>query len=88
MKSSFDEKLMEAVLGEAVTELLEARETVTWHALLDKLHIKVNTTADPHRLQASAQAIEHIRNEMRLRLALAEKTEDAALISSSCSKAD
>lgn len=88
MKSSFDEKLMEVVLGEAVTELLEVREAVTWHALLDKLHFKVNTTADPHRLQASMQAIEHIRNEMRLRLALVEKTDDAALMSLSCSKAE
>lgn len=88
MKSSFDEKLMEVVLGEAVTELLEAREAVTWHALLDKLHIKVNTPADPHRLQAKTQAIEHIRNEMRLRLALVEKTDDAALMSLSCSKAE
>ncbi|WP_333715564.1 hypothetical protein [Pantoea eucrina] len=86
MKSSFDEKLMEIVLGEAVTELLEAREAVTWHALLDRLHIKVNTTADTQRLQAGTQAIEHIRNEMRLRLSLAEDSSDTVLFSASCTK--
>lgn len=86
MKSSFDEKLMETVLGEAVTELLEAREAVTWHSLLDKLHIKINTTTDTRRLQAGTQAIEHIRNEMRQRLSLAEDSDGTVLFAASCTK--
>lgn len=69
-----------------MTELLEAREAVTWHALLDKLHIKVNTTADTQRLQAGTQAIEHIRNEIRLRLSLDENLNDTVLFSASCTK--
>jgi len=67
MKSDLEEKLAEILIGEAVTELLDACAAISWHALLERLHIKVNTATDEAHVLAGMRAISDIRREMQSR---------------------
>jgi len=37
MKKEFEEKMTEILIGEAVTDLLDANAAISWTALLDRL---------------------------------------------------
>ncbi|MBM0748488.1 hypothetical protein JJB79_13885 [Pantoea eucrina] len=65
MKSDLEEKLAEIIIGEAVTELLDAGVSISWRTLLDRLHSKVNSTASEKHLHAALRAIDDIRREMQ-----------------------
>ncbi|MCE0491048.1 hypothetical protein LU196_13455 [Pantoea sp. Mb-10] len=67
MNSHFEEKMTEIIIGEAVTSLLDSHASITWVALLDKLHIALDKETDEVRVRAVLRAIEDVRKEMRLK---------------------
>lgn len=66
MKSDFDEKMTEIIIGEAITALLDASAAVSWSALLEKLHSALDAETDEHRIRAGLRAIDEVRKEMML----------------------
>ncbi|WP_343463390.1 hypothetical protein [Pantoea sp.] len=67
MNSHFEEKMTEIIIGEAVTSLLDSHASITWVALLNKLHIALDKETDEVRIRAVFRAIEDVRKEMRLK---------------------
>ncbi len=65
MKSDLEEKLAEIIIGETVTELLDAGTTISLQMLLDRLYDKVSSNADETYLRAALHVIDGIRREMR-----------------------
>lgn len=70
MKSDLEEKLAEIIIGETVTELLDAGTTISLQTLLDRLYDKVSSSADETYLGAALHAIDGIRREMQLTTAV------------------
>ncbi|MBK0000754.1 hypothetical protein [Erwinia sp. S38] len=63
MNNHSDEKMTEHIIGEAVTELLNDNDPITWHSLLAKLHAIVGNELDEERVNAAVRAIKEIRSE-------------------------
>ncbi|MFR0655823.1 hypothetical protein C1Y41_16880 [Pantoea sp. ICBG 1758] len=70
MKSDLEEKLAEIIIGETVTELLDAGTTISLQTLLDRLYDKVSSSADETYLRAALHVIDGIRREMQLTTAV------------------
>lgn len=70
MKSDLEEKLAEIIIGETVTELLDAGTTISLQTLLDRLYDKVSSNADETYLRAALHVIDGIRREMQLTTAV------------------
>lgn len=70
MKSDLEEKLAEIIIGETVTELLDAGTTISLQMLLDRLYDKVSSNADETYLRAALHVIDGIRREMQLTTAV------------------
>ena len=67
MKKEFEEKMTEILIGEAVTDLLDANAAISWTALLDRLRAGLDQETDEHRIRAGLRAIDEVRREMQVR---------------------
>lgn len=67
MKKEFEEKMTEILIGEAVTDLLDANAAISWTALLDRLRAGLDKETDEHRIRAGLRAIDEVRREMQVR---------------------
>jgi len=67
MKNELEEKLTEILIGEAVTELLDANAAISWTALLDSLRASLDKETDEYRIRAGLRAIDEVRREMQVR---------------------
>ncbi|WP_065647582.1 hypothetical protein [Pantoea eucrina] len=67
MKKEFEEKLTEILIGEAVTDLLDANAAISWTALLDRLRVGLDKETDEDRIRAALRAIDEVRREMQVR---------------------
>lgn len=65
MKNTPEDDMTEILIGEAVTELLETRAAISWHALLQKLQSAMNKETSEVRSQAIQRAIDEVRQEMQ-----------------------
>lgn len=64
MKNTFDDKMTEIMIGEAVTALLDEDVAINWIALTERLRAAVEGETDEDRIRAGMRAIEEVRREM------------------------
>lgn len=64
MKNTFDDKMTEIMIGEAVTALLDEDEAISWTALTRRLMAAIEGETDEDRIRAGMRAVEEVRREM------------------------
>ncbi|MDR6352546.1 hypothetical protein [Pantoea sp. SORGH_AS_0659] len=64
MKNTFDDKMTEIMIGEAVTALLDEDEAISWTALTQRLMAAIEGETDEDRIRAGMRAVEEVRREM------------------------
>lgn len=66
MKSNFDDKMADIIIGEAVTALLDDNVAISWAALNDRLQAMLDRETDSDRIRAVLRVIEDVRREMEM----------------------
>lgn len=64
MKNTFDDKMTEIMIGEAVTAQLDEDVAINWIALTERLRAAIEGETDEDRIRAGMRAIEEVRREM------------------------
>lgn len=64
MKNTFDDKMTEIMIGEAVTALLDEDVAISWTALTERLRAAIEGETNEDRIRAGMRAIEEVRREM------------------------
>lgn len=79
MNNVFDEKMVDIIIGEMVTQLLNEDAAISWSILLERLQQFLDTEQDEVRFRAALRAIEEIRVEMLSHVAESNAIEANAL---------
>lgn len=67
MKSTFEDKLADIMIGEAVTALLDEDLPISLATLTERLRTAIEGENDGDRARAGLRAIEEVRCEMKAR---------------------
>jgi probable RcsB/C two-component-system connector len=79
MKSSKDEVLRDALIGEVVLAILNEQAAVSWNAVLTKLQAILNGNHDAERTRLAMLAIQEVKAEMDLKRSKQTITADSFL---------
>ncbi|OQP32414.1 hypothetical protein [Pantoea latae] len=79
MKSSKDEVLRDALIGEVVLAILNEQAAVSWNAVLTKLQAILNGKHDAERTRLAMLAIQEVKAEMDLKRSKQTITADSFL---------
>jgi len=79
MKSSKDEVLRDALIGEVVLAILNEHAAVSWNAVLTKLQAILNGDQDAEKTRLAMLAIQEVKAEMGLKRSKKTITADSFL---------
>lgn len=67
MKITVDERMTDIVIGEAIMQLVDAGEEISWRSLTETLQHQIKVEQDSERLMAMRTAIDKVYSELRSR---------------------